>query len=334
MVRIAREPRAVQPPSSNPTRSLLAGRYQLDALHASGATSDVFRGFDVRERRVIAVKIPKPSRVDTPERRSSFLEEARLLQQLEHPSIVRVLDVVDDERSPFIVTEWLKGVTLADALSTARNFDAIDAITLIAPAVGALAFAHERGFVHRDFKPANVFLCVNPDGTVESRLLDFGIARAMSEAAHVEDPKGFVATGSPTYMAPERVRFESHGDARADVWSVGVTMFELVAGRAPYEEPTLSRLFARIGREEPPALESVCADVDRGYALIVRRCLRTAPEARYSSAIELAEDVRRMIAMHPPRVFLLPVQSSGVQQKLEPDALGATRALDDDDFEF
>jgi serine/threonine protein kinase len=324
----------VPTPPSTPLRSVLAGRYQLDALHASGASSELYRGYDLRERRPIAVKIPRASRVDTPERRKSFLDEARMLQQLEHRSIVRVLDVVDDEHAPFIVTEWLKGVTLADALATAQKFSALDAATLIAPAVEALAFAHASGFVHRDFKPANVFLCVRSDGSVEARLLDFGIARAITNTARSAHDREFVATGSPTYMAPERVRFESHGDARADVWSVGVTMFELVAGHAPFEERSLAKLFARIGQDDAPAIESIEPGVDRGYAMMVRRCLRRAPEARYQSAGELAEDLQRMIAVHPPRAFLMPAQRSGVQDKLDNDALGATHSIADEDFEF
>jgi len=324
----------VQPPSSKLVRTVLAGRYQLDALHARGGSSEIYRAFDTRESRVIAVKIPHASRIDSPERKQSFLDEARLLQQLEHPSIVRVLDVVDDAEAPFIVTEWLRGVTLADALATVRQFDALDAATLLAPAVAALAFAHERGFVHRDFKPANVFLCVHSDGTVDARLLDFGIARAIHDTARGATDRAFVATGSPTYMAPERVRFESHGDARADVWSVGVTMFELVAGRAPFEEPTLAMLFARIGQDEPPTLESMVPGVDRGYAMIVRRCLRRSADARYQTAAELLLDLRRMLEAHPPRVFLLPTQSSGGQDKLTPAALDATHSIADEDFEF
>lgn len=324
----------MQPPSTKLARAVLAGRYQLDALHARGGSSDIYRAFDLRDSRVIAVKIPHASRIDTQERRQSFLDEARLLQQLEHRSIVRVLDVVDDVESPFIVTEWLRGVTLADALSTARQFDALDAATLLTPAVDALAFAHERGFVHRDFKPANIFLCVHADGTVDARLLDFGIARAIGDTARGAKDRAFVATGSPTYMAPERVRFESHGDARADVWSVGVTMFELVAGRAPFEEPTLAKLFARIGQEEPPTLESMVENVDRGYAMIVRRCLRRSADARYQTAADLAVDLRRMLDANPPRVFMLPTQSSGVQNKLATEPLDATHSIADEDFEF
>lgn len=317
----------MQPPSSLTSRALLGGRYQLDSLHASGGTSEVYRGVDTRDGRVIAVKIPKASRVDTNERRRSFLDEARLLQKLEHPSIVRVLDVVDEQATPFIVTEWLNGMTLADALSTARSFDPLDAATLLLPAVEALSFAHAQGFVHRDFKPANIFLCVRPDGTVDTRLLDFGIARAAADAAATQKRRGFVATGSPTYMAPERVRFESHGDTRADVWSVGVTMFELVSGHAPFEEPSLPRLFARIANEDAPALESIVPNVDRGYALMTRRCLRRAPEGRYESASELVDDLRRLLANRAPRVFLLPVQRSGVHARLDPDAHVATRSI-------
>ena len=290
----------------------------------------MYRAIDTRDGRVIAVKIPRTSRVDTSERRRAFLDEARLLQKLEHPSIVRVLDVVDEEGAPFIVTEWLKGVTLADALSTARSFDALDAATLLLPAVEGLAFAHARGFVHRDFKPANIFLCARPDGALDSRLLDFGIARAAADVAAPQKRRGFVATGSPTYMAPERVRFESHGDARADVWSVGVTMFELVCGRAPFEEPSLPRLFSRIGNEEAPAIEAFVPSVDRGYALMTRRCLRRAPEGRYESASELVDDLRRLLATRPPRVFLLPVQRSGVHARIDPSAHGATRSIGDD----
>jgi serine/threonine protein kinase len=303
--------------------TVLDRRYRLDLHIARGSNGDVYRAFDLRDAQAVAIKIPRLEQLTTREARDEFFREAHLALRLSHPNIVRALAVGEGEHGPYLVTELLSGVTLASALQSARAFDSLDAATLTLPAVHALAHAHELGIVHRDFKPANVFLAMDLDGTVTPKVLDFGLARPITDLrANPTSSKSadFVASGSPTYMAPERVRFESPGDARGDVWSVGITLFELVAGCAPFEERSLVRLFARIGAEEPAALESLIPDVDKGYALIVRKCLRPNADARYESAVELSNDLARMVSLHPPRRLVLAVQRSGVMNKLERQA--------------
>jgi serine/threonine-protein kinase len=312
--------------------TILDRRYRVDMHIARGSNGDVYRAFDLRDGHVVAIKLPRVEQLTTREAREEFFREAHLALKLSHPNIVRALAVGEAEHGPYLVSELLSGVTLASALQTATAFDALDAAGLTLPAVRALAHAHELGIVHRDFKPANVFLATDLDGTVTPKVLDFGLARPITDLrANPSSSKSaeFVASGSPTYMAPERVRFESEGDARGDVWSVGVTLYELVAGRAPFEERSLVRLFARIGAEEPPALESLVPDVDKGYALVVRKCLRPIADARYESAVESAEDLVRMVALHPPRRLVLALQRSGVMNKLERQTPTSARKASD-----
>ncbi len=193
---------------------------------------------------------------------------------------------------------------------------------LMLPAVAALAHAHDEGIVHRDFKPANVFLVTGADGKVLPKVVDFGLARSLLPVARdsTHRTSEMIISGTPVYMSPERVRVESHGDFASDVWSVGVVLFELIAGRPPFEDASTVKLFGRIATETPPTLESIVPSVDKGIALIVHKCLRLDPRLRYETARGIEQDLRFMLDAYPTALLQTAVIRTGEFTRLRDSA--------------
>lgn len=296
-----------------PDVQLVGERYRIEVKIGSGGHADVYRAFDEKTCRTVAVKIPRKSMMSDPLSRARFIREAKTTAALDHPNIVQMLDVGEADFSPYLVVEYLEGTPLSEILAEGTTFSSTDAAALMLPAVSALAYAHDEGIVHRDFKPANIFLVAGHDGTVTPKVVDFGLARPLVPVAH--DPSHrtseMVISGTPVYMSPERVRVESHGDFASDVWSVGVVLFELVSGRTPFTDPSVARLFGRIAVEEPPLLESIVPDVDKGLALIVRKCLRREPQLRFETARGIEQDLQFMLRANPPLSIKTAILQSG-----------------------
>ncbi|MFN7976628.1 MAG: protein kinase [Vicinamibacterales bacterium] len=263
------------------------GPYEIVAPLGSGGMGEVYRARDSRLDRDVAIKV-LPGEVGAhPEKLRRFAQEARAAAALNHPNVVAVYDVHSEGATPYVVSELLEGETLRSALQRGA-MPVRRALELATQLAAGLAAAHQKGIVHRDVKPANIFL--TPDG--RAKLLDFGLARVV-EPGDTDDESTRVSDGPATrpgtvlgtvgYMAPEQVRGEAV-DSRADVFALGVVCYEMLAGRRAFERDSAVEVMAAIVRDDPPDLpERVPAAVAR----VVRRCLEKAPAQRFQSMTDL-----------------------------------------------
>ncbi len=256
----------------------LPDRYEIVGPLGAGGTATVYRAHDRSTARDVAIKVVRSNAAAFVPR---MLREARAVAALNHPNIVRLYDVLDDP--PALVMEFVDGASFDRALAGRPLRDRLAALECVARAAHA---AHQRGIVHRDLKPANIV--VDSGGRVV--LMDFGLAHLESAQTHLT--RTGVAVGTPLYMAPEQIR-GTVVDARADVWSLGVLLYELLAGRTPFHASTVAVVYDRILRSEPPEFgRSVARDLET----ICRRALDKDPWRRYATAGEFADDLARYLA--------------------------------------
>lgn len=264
------------------------GPYEIVAKIGAGGMGDVFRARDSRLGRDVALKV-LPADVSTrPDRLRRFAQEARAAAALSHPNVLAVYDVHVEGESPYVVSELLEGETLRDALQRGP-LPTRRAVDIAVQVASGLAAAHQKGIVHRDVKPANIFLT----GDGRAKVLDFGLARIVEPgdtdgvSTHiVDEPATLPGTvlGTVGYMAPEQVRGEVV-DARADVFSLGTVCYEMLAGRRAFTGDTSVEIMAAIIRADPPDLPP---ETPPGLSRIIRRCLEKVPAQRFQSAADVA----------------------------------------------
>jgi len=272
------------------------GPYEVVAAIGAGGMGEVYRARDSRLERDVAVKVLPEEAADQPERLHRFETEARTLAALEHPNILAVYDFGVAEGHPYIVSELLAGQTLRERLRHG-DLSVAKALELIAQSARGLAAAHAKGIIHRDLKPENLF--VTPDGRV--KILDFGLARLRDEhepdAAPPVVPSEAITLsrttrtgqllGTPGYLSPEQLQGE-RADHRADIFGLGVVLYEALAGRAPFRRDSAAETMAAIVRDDPPPLNGQGRRVPPVVESVVRRCLEKRPEERFQSAHDLA----------------------------------------------
>jgi diguanylate cyclase (GGDEF)-like protein len=264
------------------------GPYELVEPIGRGAMATVYRAYDPRALREVAVKLLSRSAMQTPGWRR-FVQEARALAALDHPSIVRVFEYgVSHDGAHYIALELLSGRTLRERLFDGP-FALREALDLCLEMVRALAAAHEKGIIHRDLKPENLFLLAGGG----LRILDFGLAKVISVAEHhgtLPLPTGAgVLLGTPGYLSPEQAKGQPI-DARADLFSAGAILYELVTGRRAFWRSSAIETLHAVVAEEPPVTGR--AEIDA----VLRRCLEKEPAARVGSARELEEELLRAVA--------------------------------------
>ncbi len=270
--------------------STISGKYLLEQRLGAGAVGEVFRARNVLLARDVAIKLLRREHARNAEIVDRFLREARAASCVQHPHIVDVLDVGTDGGTPYIVQELLLGEDLGALLARKGGRITADvAVTLMLPAIDGVAAAHARGVVHRDLKPENVFLSRTPDGVVP-KVLDFGISKMPASDARAT-LAGSVF-GTPGYMAPEQVMSFASADARADVWSLGVMLYELVSGRLPWDFTEPQALLVAVCTTPPRALQDVVPEAPPELCDIVSRCLAREPAGRFSSAAALSVALR------------------------------------------
>jgi serine/threonine protein kinase len=282
------------------------GRYEVDSLIGSGSMGDVYRARDTRLNRAVALKVLAANVVADPERLTRFAQEARTTALISHPNIVEVYDIGAEEGLPFVVSELLKGVTLRARIARGPLPVRI-AVSYALEIAHGLTAAHHLGVVHRDLKPENVF--VTDDGRL--KILDFGLAKCRHETLGVTDTSSKstqpgTILGTVGYMSPEQVKGATVDD-RSDIFSVGVILYEMIAGRAPFDRETPIETLYAILKEEASALgqrPGVSDELER----IVRHCLEKNPNARFQSARDLA--------------FVLEFQLRSTQQPPPPERRG------------
>jgi serine/threonine protein kinase len=269
------------------------GRYALKYRIGAGGTGTVYAAQDPLLSRLIAIKTLNVEIPD--EQRESFnamfLREARAAAGLSHPHIVTVFDAGISDSGAYIAMELLKGRDLRQLCADGWRPTPVQAAQVVRRVADALAYAHGKGVVHRDIKPANIFMV----GRTQPRVLDFGIARVTHQ--HDGQPEDDIAGGSPYYMAPEQV-MQQATDLRADVFSLGVVLYELLAGQRPFGGESLLEIGRAVLDHEPPPAHEVNPAAPAALAAIAVRAMAKKPEDRYRSARMLSRELRHWLDEH------------------------------------
>ncbi len=276
-------PRPAQP------GDLIAGRYELEELVGSGGMSTVFRARDAGLDRRVALKILHERYGDDPESVERFRREARAVAQLSHPNVVTVIDRGEDAGRQYIVFEHVEGENLKELVRRTGRLPVRRALELVIPVADGLAFAHERGLVHRDVKPQNVLL--SREGEV--KVTDFGIARSLDVEHGVTQTGTVVGTGE--YLAPEQARGQPVSPA-TDVYSLGIVLWELLAGDVPFAGESFVAVAMRHVNDPVPSLSERRPDVSPRLAAAVACALEKDPARRFPSMAALASELRACLA--------------------------------------
>jgi Tol biopolymer transport system component/tRNA A-37 threonylcarbamoyl transferase component Bud32 len=269
------------------------GPYEVVALIGSGAMGKVYRARDLRLGREVAIKVLHANVADDPHRLARFEREARALAALNHPHIVTIFSVEEADGTSFLTMELVDGKPL-DRLVPAAGLAAEEFVEFAVELADALAAAHEKGIVHRDLKPANIM--VTKDGRI--KVLDFGLVRDLrgfgdeeaTRASAGETQAGLVV-GTPAYMAPEQIA-GGPVDHRSDIFSLGVVLHQMAAGRHPFSGASSPEKMSAILRDTPEPLTVLRPDLPAELARIVRRCLEKDPRRRMQSARDVANEIR------------------------------------------
>jgi serine/threonine protein kinase len=265
--------------------AIIGDHYGVEQPIGEGAMGLVVRARHLALDETVAIKfLHSESRHDAPavER---LLQESRALARIESEHVPRVLDVgISFELGPYLVMEYLEGTTLAALVENEGRLSPTRAVDYILQVCEALSAAHEAGVVHRDIKPENLFIVHQAEREIV-KLVDFGICSGplLSQGARVEA----ALYGTPAYMAPERLCDDAGADHRADIWSIGVVLHELVTGRGLFEADTLAEICAKILADAPVALEPDDSVLPPRLRAIIRRCVSRDPERRYQSVEHL-----------------------------------------------
>jgi serine/threonine protein kinase len=271
--------------------------HEIVALLGAGGMGEVYLAHHTRLGRKVALKLLPPLFTNDAERLRRFQLEARAASALNHPNILTIYEIGEADGRHFIATEYIDGLTLRQRMERAQMpmGEKLDVVLQVA---GALAVAHAAGIIHRDVKPENIML--RGDGLV--KVLDFGLAKLIDReaTAETEGPtRALVNTepdqrmGTVQYMSPEQVR-GLETDGRTDVWSLGVVLYELLAGRNPFASETRSDWIASILEHHPAPLSHYCADAPEALQLIVKKALAKEKKDRYQTVREMLDDVRRL----------------------------------------
>jgi serine/threonine-protein kinase len=273
-----------------PLGSVIAGRYRVDHVIGVGGMGIVVAATHLQLEQPIAIKFLQPDALASSEVVGRFMREARAAVRIKSEHVARVLDVgALESGAPYMVMERLEGNDLA-ALLRARGRVSLDTVVdYVLQALDAIAEAHSLGIVHRDLKPANLFL-VSGRRTELVKVLDFGISKTISATGSAGSgmTEPTAVFGTPAYMSPEQLNSARDADARADIWSLGIILYELLAGEAPFRADTVPQLCVAIMNHPTPALRMIRGDVPPGFEAAIERCLQKDRQQRYSTAEELA----------------------------------------------
>ncbi len=277
---------------------ILDGKYRVEKILGAGGMGVVVSAQHTVLNNRVALKFLLPSVAKNEHTAARFLREAQAAVRIKSPHVARVIDVgtMADSGSPYMVMEYLEGRDLGEVLETQGALEVDLAAHYALQACEALAAAHSCGIVHRDIKPANLFLTVAGDGSPVVKVLDFGISKNVVEMGISNLTQTQTAMGSPLYMSPEQMRSARDVDARTDIWSIGVVLFESLTGQLPFMAETMPQLCALVLEEDAPRVTSLNSDVPEALADVVERCLKKRREDRYD---DIAQVAKAIAAVYP-----------------------------------
>ena len=285
--------------------SLIAGRYRLEHPLGEGGMGTVWAATHTVTRRSVAMKFLKDSMRHRKDLRERFLREAAAASSLKHPNVVEIIDVFDfAEGCPVMVMELLRGETLGAKLLRDERLSIEETAALILPVVSAVGAAHALGIVHRDLKPDNLFL-LEGGGEPSVKVLDFGIAKLSAERYLQEGPSPLLTEsgsmlGTPCYMAPEQASGENPVDHRADIWSLGVILYECLSGVRPIEGENLPQVVARLMSAGIMPLERIAPELPAEVAGLVKQMLSRDVARRPASLIEVSRTLSHFTNVRAP----------------------------------
>lgn len=274
--------------------------YRVDATLGQGGMGVVYRAQDLKLQRPVAIKLLAPELVQDAERRRRFFQEARAAARITHPAIAQIYDVDEADGVIFIAMELVEGSTVKDLIRR-RELDLLGSMDIAIQVAEGLARAHEAGIVHRDIKPANII--VTRDG--QAKILDFGLAKLVDPAqpdgadaglsmlATVTQTRVGTLMGTAAYMSPEQVK-GLPVDFRCDLFSLGVTLFEMATWELPFQRNTMMETLHAVAFDETPSIHSVRPNLPIDLQQIISRCLRKRPEDRYPDARTLIQELRSL----------------------------------------
>jgi eukaryotic-like serine/threonine-protein kinase len=273
--------------------TVIGSRFRVESELGRGGMGVVLRGRD-EANRPVAIKVLLPEAVEHPEAVPRFVNEARAARELTSEHAVRVIDAGTlDSGLPFMVMELLEGEDLSSKLEKGGPFSISDACDAVIDACDALAEAHARGMVHRDLKPANLFAAKGADGRVRVKVLDFGVSKVAAQLRQMALTSTGTALGTPYYMAPEQLKSAKGVDARADVWSLGVVLYELLTGTLPFDGKSFGMLFMQIVSEDPKPIHTLRPEIPVALSETVQTCMKKDRDHRFPDLAALVQALAR-----------------------------------------
>ena len=274
------------------------GRYEIRSKIGEGGMGEVYLALDTQLGRRVAIKLLPAKLISNENARKRLVREARAAAKLDHPNICSVYEVGEEDKHSFIVMQYLEGETLNTRM-TRKPLDIKESLATASQIADALSEAHALGIIHRDIKPSNIILTTRG----QAKVMDFGLARFTTGAIESEAKTLSLLTtpgaviGTVPYMSPEQVKGESV-DARSDIFSFGVTLYEMLSGRQPFASESAAATASAILTHNPPPLTRFAPAVPEELQRIVRKCLQKDREQRYQSARDLAIDLENMRHQH------------------------------------
>lgn len=297
---------------------LIKGKYRLLHQIAIGGMGSVWEGIHERLRIKVAIKILLPEKVADKENFARFVKEARIASAIGHRSIVEIHDMdVMEDGTPFIVMEFLEGRSLEDYLEEEGPLGALETLDVLIPVIEALKLVHEKGIVHRDLKPDNIYLHKGEQGR-EIKILDFGISMFAPESGQGSKMQSDLNMGTPFYMSPEQAKGLKEIDHRTDIFSLGIMMYQCLAGRLPFDGDSYSEVFYKIMCRNPDYGRDLAGKGVPGHLInIIKKALEKDPEDRYRSCAEIMEaigryrrDIMKETTDLPPAECVTPVDAA------------------------
>jgi eukaryotic-like serine/threonine-protein kinase len=287
--------------SSDPIEvgDVVAGKYRVDRVLGEGGMGIVVAATHAQLDEKVALKFLRPIVASNPEIVQRFIREARAAVKIRSEHVARVLDVgALDSGTPYMVMEYLDGQDLAQTLAGCGPLPVAETVTYVLQACEAVAEAHSLGTVHRDLKPANLFLARRPNGRPVVKVLDFGISKVAAPGDNAALTNASAMMGSPSYMSPEQMVAAGSVDVRADVWALGVVLYELLTGRLPFIAETMPELVGMILQSAYTPVSVLRPDVPPGLQATIDRCLQKDRTFRHANVAELAAG---LVPFGPPR---------------------------------